>query len=83
MAEKGMLTINFNNGTVQKYEYTRAEDTFSVGGLIKEVAGGTMLIVALADKTLFIPYSSIQSVEVSPPPPKLPDTAVIGARLVK
>ena len=83
MAKKGMLTINFNNGKVEKYEYDRAEDTFSVGGLIKEVAAGTMLIIGLEDKALFIPYSSIQSIEVSPPPPKLPDTAVRGARKVQ
>jgi hypothetical protein len=82
MAEKGMLTINFNNGTVEKYEYNREEDTFSVGAKIKEVAGGTMLIIGLEDKTLFIPYSSIQCVEVSPSPAKLPDTAVKGARKI-
>ena len=78
--KKGVLKISFVNGTVQTFEYTRQEDTFSIGGRIKEAIRDNLLILELSNRTLFLPYNNILSVEVSPSPPKLPDTAIKGVR---
>lgn len=79
-ADKGVLSIYYTNGKVQWFEFTRAEDSVSIGSRIQEIMNGNQLILDLDDKTLIIPFSSIQHMEISPPMQKLPMTAIKGIR---
>ncbi len=78
--EKSVLTIKFTNGTEQMFEYSKQAEEYAIGGRIKEAVSNNMLILELANKTLFIPYNNVLSIEVSPSPPKLPETAIRGVR---
>ena len=76
MAGKGVLSVYYTNGKVQWFEFTRAEDTANIGSRIQEITKSNQLILDLEDKTLIIPFASIQYIEISPPLQKLPLTAI-------
>lgn len=80
---KGTLTIRYNNGNVQKFEYARMEDASSAASRIQEVLKGNQVLLELEDRFMIIPMQNIQSIEVSPPPEKLPPSAIRNVRLVK
>ena len=77
------LIVKYTNGNTQTFEFTRQGNELTSGGLISKAVEGNMLILELEDKVLFIPFQNIESIEVSPPPAKLPETAVRGARFVE
>ncbi len=79
---KGILTIRYMNGTEQKFEYTRTEDALNVASRIQDVLKGNQLLLELEDRFLIIPMSNIQSIEVSPPPAKLPPNTLRNVRLI-
>ncbi len=79
---KGTLTIRYMNGTEQKFEYTRTEDALNVASRIQEVLKGNQVLLELEDRFLIIPMSNIQSIEVSPPPAKLPPNTLRNVRLI-
>ncbi len=76
MAGKGVLSVYYTNGKVQWFEFTRAEDTANIGSRIQDIMKSNQLILDLEDKTLIIPFTSIQHIEISPPLQKLPMTAI-------
>ena len=79
---KGILTIRYMNGTKQKFEYTRTEDALNVASRIQDVLKGNQLLLELEDRFLIIPLNNIQSIEVSPPPAKLPPNTLRNVRLI-
>ncbi|MFC1824344.1 hypothetical protein ACFL9T_16670 [Thermodesulfobacteriota bacterium] len=80
--EKRFLTIHYVNGTTQKFEFPiQPDETLSGAARVKELLAGNQLIIELEDRVLIIPFQSIQSIEVSPPPEKMPATALRNARL--
>ena len=79
-ADKGVLSVYYTNGKVQWFEFTRAEDTANLGSRIQEIMKSNQLILDLDDKTLIIPFTSIQHIEVSPPMQKLPMTTIKDIR---
>jgi hypothetical protein len=83
MGDKGVLSVYFANGKVQWFEFTRAEDTANIGSRIQDILKSNQLILDLEDKTLIIPFSSIQHIEISPPLQKLPLTAIKDIRQIQ
>ena len=80
--EKRFLTIHYVNGAKQKFEFpVQPDETLSAAGRIKELLASNQLIIELEDRVLIIPFQSIQSIEVSPPPEKIPATAIRNVRL--
>ncbi len=83
MADKGVLSVYYTNGKVQWFEFTRAEDTTNIGSRIQEIMKSKQLLLDLEDKTLIIPFASIQHIEISPPMQKLPLTAIKNIRQIQ
>ena len=81
--DKGILTIQYVNGTVQKFEYTRQEDTYNIATQIQEMTKANFLFIELADKALVIPFQNIQNIEISPPPAKMPPNTLQNVRLIQ
>ena len=81
---KGILTIYFVDGSEQKFEYTRVgaqdEYKYSIAGIIQEALSQNQLLLELEDRVLIIPFQSIKTIELSPPPPKLPGYALKDVR---
>ena len=75
-ADKGILTIRYVNGSEEKFEYNRFEDEYSIAAHIKEALRENHLLLDLEDRLVVIPYQSILSLDISPPPTKLPTTAL-------
>ena len=75
-ADKGILTIRYVNGSEEKFEYNRFEDEYSIAAHIKEALRENHLLLELEDRLVVIPYQSILSLDISPPPAKLPATAL-------
>jgi hypothetical protein len=75
-ADKGILTIRYINGSEEKFEYDRLEEEYSIAAHIKEALRENQLLLELEDRLIVIPYQSILSFDISPPPVKLPATAL-------
>ena len=74
----GYLKVRFNDGTVQRYEYARAEEKTGVAERIREMLATGTLLLELPDpkRLLVIPFQNIQSIEVVPPPPEMPGVVI-------
>ena len=82
--EKVTLTITFTNGSVQKYEYPRgSQDDPKLASMVETALKAPQLLLAGERSLVVIPMSSILSIEISPPPAKLPGYAIKGVQLVK
>jgi hypothetical protein len=80
---KSIMTIRFINGSEQKFEFPRQEDTHSIAAQIKDALSSNQILLELEDRLLIIPFQSIQSIEVTPTPPKLPATAIRNVRILE
>ena len=80
---KGILTVRYVNGNEEKFEYTRMEDTLNIASQVQEFLKGNQILLELEDRFLIIPLQNVQSIEVSPPPAKLPSNALKNVRLIK
>ncbi len=81
MTEKiktGYLKVQYKDGTMQRFEYARAEEKANIAERINEMlrTGTILLQVPNPNRLLVIPFSSIQSIEVVPPPPKMPGIVI-------
>jgi hypothetical protein len=74
----GYLKVQFNDGTVQRYEYARAEEKTDMAERIREMLATGTLLLELPDpkRLLVIPFQNIQSIEVVPPPPEMPGVVI-------
>ncbi len=80
--KKGYLTIRYVNGTKQKFEYIRQGDTANIASNIREVLNANQLLLELGDRVLIVPFQNVQSIELSPPPVKLPPIAIKNVRFL-
>lgn len=78
----GYITIRFVNGTEQKFEYRRVEDRHNIATMLQGLLNANQLLLELQGSLLVIPFQNILSIEVSPPPAKLPLNTVKQVRLV-
>ena len=78
----GMLTVHYTDGTEQRFEYTRAKEDVNLAAVIQEALKSNQLVIELQDRMLVIPMQSIKTIEVSPPPSKLPRFVIRNAVLL-
>jgi hypothetical protein len=76
----GVLQINYVDGQSQKFEHVRETDTAMLISRLQDAIKQTMLFIKLEKKLLAIPFYNIKSIEVYPPPPKLPNTAIVATK---
>ena len=77
------MTIKFINGNEEHYEFPRQiVDEVIIGKKIQEALDAKHLIIDLKTKVQVIPIHNILSIEITPPPLKLPPNAVKEATLV-
>jgi hypothetical protein len=75
----GFLKIRYTDGRSERFEYERAGETMAnVAKVIQEglQLGVLMLQLPDPDRLQAIPFTSIQSIEVVPPPPKMPSLVI-------
>ena len=78
----GILTVHYTDGTEQRFEYARAKEDANLAALIQEALESNQLVIELQDRMLVIPMQSIKTIEISPPPAKLPKFVIRNAMLV-
>ena len=80
---KVRMTVKFINGSEEKYEFERQMvDESIIAKKIQDALASNHLIIDLKSKVQVIPIHNILSIEITPPPPKLPQTAIREASLV-
>jgi hypothetical protein len=77
----GYITIRFVNGTEQKFEYRRVEDRHNIGTMLQGLLNANQLLLELQGSLLVIPSQNILSIEITPPPAKLPPNTVKQVRI--
>jgi hypothetical protein len=81
------LTINYTNGTQQQFEFVAPEvrvgEQANLGTRLHKLLTADPIIIEQADKLLVIPVHNIQSIEISPVPPKLPEGVIHPMREIK
>ena len=81
------LTIRYTNGKEQHFEFISPEGTVAeqanLGTRLQKMLTADPIIIELADKLVVIPVHNIQSIEISPVPPKLPEGVIHPMREVK
>ena len=80
---KSILTIRYANGAEQKFEFPRRQDTHSIAAQIKDALSANQILLELEDRFLIIPFQNIQSIEMMPPPAKLPANAIRNVRIIE
>ena len=80
---KSTLTIRFVNGSEQKFEFIRPEESASIAQRIQDALSANQLLLELEDSLLVVPFQNILTVEVSPPPPKVRGNVLRNVRLVE
>lgn len=81
------LTIHYTNGKQQHFEFispeVRVGEQANLGTRLHKMLTSDPIILELADKLLVIPIHNIQSIEISPVPPKLPEGIIHEVREIK
>ena len=77
------MTIKFVNGSEENYEFPRQiVDEAIIAKKIQEALESNHLVIDLKSKVQVIPIHNIISIEITPPPVKLPPNAIKEASLV-
>lgn len=77
------LIVTFVDGTVKTFSLTeRQGDEMQMASRIRAMMESNSLALETATGLIIIPMYNIRFIEVSPTPPKLPDTVISGAMLV-
>ncbi|MEG4169844.1 MULTISPECIES: hypothetical protein [unclassified Microcoleus] len=81
------LTIHYTNGKQQHFQFSAPEGTVgeqaTLGTRLHKMLTADPVILELADKLVVIPVHNIQSIEISPVPPKLPEGVLYPMREIK
>ena len=81
--DKVRLTVKFINGSQENYEFpNQIVDESFIASKIQEALESKHLIIDLKSKVQIIPIHNILSIEISPPPLKLPRNAIREASLL-
>jgi hypothetical protein len=76
----GILRITYLDGKNHKFEYVRETNTATLLSRLQDGIKQNILFIKLEKKLLAIPFYNIKSIEVSPPPSKLPNTTIVAVR---
>jgi len=80
---KVQMTIKFINGSEEKYQFPRQlVDEAIIAQKIQDALEAKHLIIDLKSKVQIIPIHNIMSIEITPPPDKLPPNTILDAILV-
>jgi len=81
--ETACMLIRYMDGTHERFEFARKSSEPTMLSAIGEALSANHAVLELADKVVIIPFHSIRSIEVSPPPAMLPRHAFTDVRLVE
>ncbi len=77
------LTLKYTDGTEQRFEFApQRKEEYGLASRIQDIFSQNIIMLALEDKVMAIPLQNIQSLEISPMPPKLPAFAIRNVKLV-
>jgi len=77
------MTVKFINGSEEHYEFPRQlVDESIITKKIQEALDSRHLIIDLNSKVQFFPMNNVLSIEITPPPVKLPSNTIRDAKLV-
>ncbi|MGB3513288.1 MAG: hypothetical protein WBA93_29555 [Microcoleaceae cyanobacterium] len=81
---KFTLTVRYISGVEQKFEFTPEvqSNLTKLASYLQKLLNSRELMIELEDRLLIIPFQNIESLEISPPPPKMPDVTFRNARLI-
>jgi hypothetical protein len=80
MTKKNWMTIHFNDASEMRFVFPEQEDdATSIVSAINRLLKDDHLLVDVEGVLYVFPFSNIKYIRVSPCPPKLPDTAILGA----
>ena len=80
--DKVRLTVKFINGSQENYEFpNQIVDESFIASKIQEALESKHLIIDLKSKVQIMPIHNILSIEITPPPMKLPPNAILEASL--
>ena len=78
------MTVRLIDGSIRRFRFpSDGGDDVTLGSRIEKALQTQDLVVELGDRLLVIPKHSILTIELTPPPPKLPAVAIRNARLIK
>jgi hypothetical protein len=75
------LTIHYVDGSEDRFAFPRQGQSYDVVSRFEQVGQKNLLLLDVGDRLIAVPLSSIKSIEVSPPPEKLPPYAVRNVRV--
>lgn len=79
---KVRMKVKFVDGSEENYTFPRqSTDEFQVAKYMKEALGAQFVCVELEEKLQLLPVNNILSIEVTPPPVKLPSHTIRGGIL--
>ena len=71
------LIIRYTDGTEQLFTFpNQAADPFTLGERVQEVLSGRHLLLEVEGRLVVIPYENVKTMEISPPPEKLPPSVI-------
>ena len=85
MAErrKAKMIVRYVDGQSNTIVFSQPVGDLNATKRIEEAMEAKCLILEMADRVLLIPIHQIKSIEVSPPPDKLPTYAIRGVSIVE
>lgn len=80
--EPYILTVRYLNGKVIKFQFPQQFNPIQQATRLQKIIQSNQLILALKDRVILIPMSSLESIELSPIPEKLPDIVIENVELI-
>ncbi len=82
MTEKRRMIIHFNDASEMQFIFPKqVDDATNIVSAINKLLKGDHLLVDVEGVLYMFPFANIKYIRISPCPPKLPDTAIVGAVL--
>ena len=78
------LTIHYTNGSQQVFSFPpqSKDDTSSLASRFQRILDSNHMSLDLGDRLLIVSQANVQSIEISPPPEKVPPLALRGVKLI-
>jgi hypothetical protein len=80
---KARMIVRYVDGQSNKLVFSQAIADLHAMKRIEEALRANCLVLEMEDRVLLIPMHQIKSIEVSPPPDKLPTYAIRGVSIVE
>ena len=81
---KTTMIVQLVDGSVRRFRFSSdGSDDVTLGSRIEKALETQELVLELGDRLLVIPMHSILTIELMPPPPKLPAVAIRNAQVIE